>query len=589
MRRTCNLTLIIDEKDLPITDINSLLSINKKVEIFIGFTNSLNSYLEYPILWFPQGTFVIISPNITNSLGSVTVSLTLHDKMALLNGECGGILPAAVTFSELEDVDQNGEIIITYPTIYQIIQQLVNHFGGEALERIVIEDIDEQIKQPVQWLGQTPLYKYIIENETTTFTTILNANTPPNKTYVKGNNVGYILTDFIYPGELTGNMGESVTSILDKIKNVLGNYQYFYDINGFFHFREIKNYLNNSINSYAVDHYNGKAVYSFENANIINSFTNTPQYGQIKNDFVIWGKRTTASGLETPIRYHLAIDEKPTFGNIYEMVIYEDPEDGLKKVKYPITKTNETGMAGIFYKVANGNNWKIQKWNPRTKRYEDTDYQIVNVKSGDIYAEFYLSGAENEAMGLANNYYYTELKNEFPKRCLIEIRDGNTIMKKDSQTKDIDFQLDLIDSSDVSIFGVQNIGRRTLTIMEDSINCIFQPQIPEILILKNGETNIFSESEVAIVDDNIYSLLALDGGLRSAYEEIRSVLHQYTNYNQQISLSTLPVFYLQPNIRISIQDIQSGIFGDYIIQSISLPFDSSGTMTLSCSKAVERI
>jgi len=42
--------------------------------------------------------------------------------MAFLNGECGGTLPASVVFHEVEDIDENGDIKITHPTIYQIIQ-----------------------------------------------------------------------------------------------------------------------------------------------------------------------------------------------------------------------------------------------------------------------------------------------------------------------------------------------------------------------------------------------------------------------------------------------------------------------------------
>ena len=32
--------------------------------------------------------------------------------MALLNGECGGVLPASVIFNEVEDIDENGNIQI---------------------------------------------------------------------------------------------------------------------------------------------------------------------------------------------------------------------------------------------------------------------------------------------------------------------------------------------------------------------------------------------------------------------------------------------------------------------------------------------
>jgi len=43
--------------------------------------------------------------------------------------------------------------------------------------------------------------------------------------------MGYIYTDFTYPGkELVCNAGDSVTSVLDKIISVMGNYEYFYDV-----------------------------------------------------------------------------------------------------------------------------------------------------------------------------------------------------------------------------------------------------------------------------------------------------------------------------------------------------------------------
>jgi hypothetical protein len=62
--------------------------------------------------------------------------------------------------------------------------------------------------------------------------------------YSTGMDIGYIYTDFTYPGELIGDAGDTVCDILDTIKSTLGNYEYFYDIDGNFVFQEIKNYLN---------------------------------------------------------------------------------------------------------------------------------------------------------------------------------------------------------------------------------------------------------------------------------------------------------------------------------------------------------
>ena len=123
-----------------------MLSINKKVSVAIGVDNTTDKYLEYEQLWFPMGIYVIIQPSISHTSGGITISLQLKDKMCLLNGECGGTLPASVTFNEIETIDGNGNTIITYPTMYQIIQEAVNHWGGEQLGKIIISDLDTRVK-----------------------------------------------------------------------------------------------------------------------------------------------------------------------------------------------------------------------------------------------------------------------------------------------------------------------------------------------------------------------------------------------------------------------------------------------------------
>jgi hypothetical protein len=49
--------------------------------------------------------------------------------------------------------------------------------------------------------------------------------------------IGYSLTEFTYPGKLEASPGDTIISILDKIKNTLGNFEYFYDIYGNFVFQ----------------------------------------------------------------------------------------------------------------------------------------------------------------------------------------------------------------------------------------------------------------------------------------------------------------------------------------------------------------
>ena len=55
-----------------------------------------------------------------------------------------------------------------------------------------------------------------------------------------GDTAGYRFTDLTYPGDLIGNIGENLTSILDKIKNMLGDFEYFYNLDGQFVFQKKK-------------------------------------------------------------------------------------------------------------------------------------------------------------------------------------------------------------------------------------------------------------------------------------------------------------------------------------------------------------
>jgi len=91
------------------------------------------------------------------------------------------------------------------------------------------------------------------------------------------------------------------------------------------------------------------------------------------------------------------------------------------------------------------------------------------------------------------------------------------------------------------------------------------------------------------VDETIYSLLSIGGSQNSCYERICDMLYQYTNMNESITISALPIYYLEPNTRITVQDDAAGISGDYIISSISLPLDVESTMNLSCYRALSKI
>ena len=225
IRRTCNLNMIVKNvSDGQISDIKNFISINKKIFLEIGIVNKTGQYeQEYPILWYPQGVLVITSCSVSNALGQgTTLSAQFKDKICLLNGECGGILPASIRFDQWDTVDENGEKILSKPTIQQIIRELVNHWGNEQLGKILISDIDEKAKIVMRWIGNYPVY--LVNNSGNYYLTMDKESIPTGAGYTSyeyGSDIGFTYTDFVWPtswGELSNNAGDNICTILEKIK-----------------------------------------------------------------------------------------------------------------------------------------------------------------------------------------------------------------------------------------------------------------------------------------------------------------------------------------------------------------------------------
>lgn len=661
VRRTCSLTAIVDRGEYNIEDSKMDFAINKKIYIECGIKNYSKHYKDYPILWFPQGVFFISNFSITSNVSSnISISLTLKDKMCGLNGEVGGTFPAAVILDEMDTQSPTGQFVHQKILIYDIIQEIVHHYGGEPLNNILIEDVPNRIKRVMRWTGENPLYlKAISADGYTWYEGLLDK--PSDMTGVKQYNtnedVGYTYADFVYDTELTANLGESVVTVLDKIKQYLGNYEYFYDEFGVFHFREIKNYLNTTqskillddmdAKDYLAETTTGKTVYSFSDKTNIISITQNPQYANIKNDYVIQGlRKRTNSNASVLVRYHLAIDRKPTVGNTYKnLLLYEEADTNLIKAAYPLSlgkdeELPQPGNFNIIYRVEEDGESKFYYW-------EDEVYKEVKVKkyyssasegytTKDWRTELYLQGLLAKNLGTDAGQYYAKIQDSFGANLGESFIDD--IYRQQQQNKvDVDYYfeeldafwpqiynletqkfygeeedkaaytssladgnyyLDFIDpyTSGLGEFSIANIGRRTLAIQNDDVNCIFQPEVPDIVFLNTDDDDIDIQRDecdrkgqpYSQVKSNIYQALATGGFKNGAFDQIKYQLYLHTNYQKTLSLSALPVLYLEPNSRVGINDATTNAQGDFMAQSISIPLGAGNSMSVTLNQCLER-
>lgn len=355
-------------------------AINKKVFIEVGIKNYSNQYKEYPILYFPQGVFFISSFSASSSATSVVqMNIGLKDKMMGLSGDVGGKFPNTITLDQVDTQNVNGGYVAEKVLIYDLIEELVHHWGGEDLNNIVIEDVPKRVKQVLQWGGDNPCWLIPREGADAAsrwydiYLDKPEGDLPAGTLQIpNGSDIGYEYTDFIYNSELVASAGDSVCNILDKIKEYLGNFEYFYDTFGIFHFREIKNYLNTTqatavldeMNTYdyLIDMVDGKSIYTFSNDTNLVSISLNPSYENIKNDYVILGTRKM-EGTDTSrmVMYHLAIDSKPVPGNrYYDLLVYQEPGSNLIKLAFPLSITTFAalpmpGNFNIIYRCIDDN------------------------------------------------------------------------------------------------------------------------------------------------------------------------------------------------------------------------------------------
>lgn len=578
IRRTINLTMLASIDNSNLEDIDNEISINKKIKVLIGYDNPLKSYKNYgDIIWFPCGLFVLSSANISRSTSGWNISITGKDKMCLLDGTAGGTLPASVTFHESLVQLDNGDVEIQYPTIFQIIYEAVNHWGGEAIENIIITDIDEEIKMLVRYMGDKPVY---FSNDYQSLSFEAQEDYPHMFSY--GQDAGYKYTDFTYPGELVLNAGDTVVTLLDKIVSTLGNYEYFYNIDGKFVFQEIKNYLNIgspllelSPEDYVRSYNNAKFLYSLTDLDTTTAITRNPKYDNVKNDFYVWGKRKTSTGVEVSIRYHLAIDDKPDIDlamqNMWEV---KDKKSNLI-VRYDFNTLDDYSVDDYTVTLVG---------TPCDEWREELYRRALNAQvSNSVYDNYY----DSELIAEWRNLYNPMNKNW----------DATNHWNPDvfNDPGSINFWLDFIDtSSALGKYSIKNIGRRTKVVNNNDIKTVYNSEVPDVVFIEGLDQDLIVKYQgigqrFFILTNEYYDMFSISTTGTSCFDQIREMMYQNLCYNTTISLTCLPKYYIEPNNIIRVEDKDSNIYGNYQITQYSLPLTYNGTMSITATEVLTRV
>ena len=633
VRRTGSLNLVTKYVEHPehpldvmneVTNIETLISMNKRVKVEIGIENNGPLYPEHPMFWFTLGTYTIQNASVSyNIQQGIQISLKLMDKMALLNGEMGGVITESMIHSPAGALDIKEDDFTRIKNegvkIRDLIESLVRDWGELSLADYRIDNVPETVDNLVRWIN--PKYRLKIEEIDGELSLALSKE----EGFGVGEAIGYTETNFIYPLEknLESKAGDTVVQVLDKIKNTLGNYEYFFDVDGVFHFQQIQDLLNEGspiddltkaiADKYFFETLQDESVYSFKDARLVDSYSNDPRYSQVKNDFIVWGKASD----KNDISYHLRLQHIDDIMALKHWRVTFEEEDGVSMITSaqsnpvdwePKPPTQETDFIwadskdpSIYY-IDLGSNTR-----PGDQRNKDDDWRLL----------VYLQAIEKDKF--IRTPFDKELMAKLPQLYQLTFKDGVEVeefFKPIYDTKRLPYWIDVINTNDVALmqtvdikqFGVETIGKRTKIIPDEEVNCLFASSTKKIqayhfeegdpetgLQITKDDTN--GNYTIKVASDYAFSqgpkfwqeCVGLGTIEKPAYEVLRSSLHEYLSYNNNINIQVLPVYHLDVNQRITVENKESDIYGDYVINTISLPLALNGMMTINARKAVERI
>lgn len=138
-------------------------------------------------------------------------------------------------------------------------------------------------------------------------------------------------------------------------------------------------------------------------------------------------------------------------------------------------------------------------------------------------------------------------------------------------------------------YNIKQIGLRSFVTTNSTVKSIYERQVPQIIYYdnKNIQKNKTGYNYLFFSNINNNFKNSIQGV--SAKTIIDDLLYNYSYCAEQISLTTIPIYYLEPNTRIFIYNKNTKANGEYIINKISKQLSYNGLMTISCVKAVDKL
>ena len=208
----------------------------------------------------------------------------------------------------------------------------------------------------------------------------------------------------------------------------------------------------------------------------------------------------------------------------------------------------------------------------------------------------------NDCSNLTNEQYDNFLKQNHYYDYIIDNTSDRLYWNKAvfEEPETLNFWFDFLDSegtTDLGQFSIPQIGDRSKVINEDKASSIIFKEVSNSIFMngnlseeeKQEKVNEFPGYSIINITSEQLQYFTISTKSLSVKDKIDDLLYQHTYCTENTTITSVPIYHLQPNTRILVKDDKTGIDGEYIIHKLTIPLTYNGTMSIQASKAPERL
>jgi len=100
--------------------------------------------------------------------------------------------------------------------------------------------------------------------------------------------------------------------------------------------------------------------------------------------------------------------------------------------------------------------------------------------------------------------------------------------------------------------------------------------------MKPGYTYIY-------LTKNMADLFSISARGKSAEEEVLDLFNKHSYCTETVSITTIPIYHLEPNTLIHIKNDENHLNGKYEVSKLTIPLNANGMMSISATKIIDAI